>query len=147
MFEGSDDQSSKASQLIRSLDSAMDRAIKSSSSSLDLLSILSLLPSGIDLDHFTYLAPYITELDSASQALLNHSIAFTTSANRLQLLSSIRSHTLEYYNLDGTSREQIYLYYFQQLRAMATRSRKPFYEAVAFYMEEQDNFFALLDDA
>ncbi|KAK7677529.1 hypothetical protein QCA50_019535 [Cerrena zonata] len=147
MFETDNDQTSKSSQLIRSLDSAMDGVIKSSSSSMDLLTILSLLPSGLDRSHFSYLAPYITELDGATQALLNHSIAFTTPTNRLQLFSSIRSHTLEYYNLDGTSREQIYLYYFQQLRAMALRSKRPFHEAVAFYMEEQDNFFALLDDA
>lgn len=147
MFEAADDLTSNSSLLVRSLDSAVDGVIKSSSSSLDLLTILSLLPSGLDLSHFAYLAPYMAELDDATQALLNYSIAFKTSTNRLQLFAPIRAHTLEYYNLDTTSREQIYLYYFQQLRAMAVRSRKPFYEAVAFYLEEQDNFFALLDDA
>lgn len=140
--EGSDN-------LATSIRSSMDSvAIHNSPHATKLLSILSMLPSGIVLDELHRMAPGIGDVDEVARMLTNISLASTNTHGGLRLLSPVKSYLLKYHQLDDPSRQALYSYHFALAKQGLCRpgdSRFP--AAMQALVAKQHNIEAILEDA
>ncbi|KAJ7458913.1 hypothetical protein FB451DRAFT_1272852 [Mycena latifolia] len=78
---------------------------------LTLLSLISILPDGIDNTQLRAIFPSITQSRRALSALWQTSLAYNDGHNRTRVLSPIRSHMVLYHQSDTAHRVSVLTYY------------------------------------
>ncbi|KAJ6623445.1 hypothetical protein B0H10DRAFT_792399 [Mycena sp. CBHHK59/15] len=78
---------------------------------LELLSLISLLPDGVENNKLGLIFPNITKSRRALSALWQTSLAYNDGNNRTRVLSPIRAHMMLYHQSDNTHRVSVLTYY------------------------------------
>ncbi|KAF7363283.1 hypothetical protein MSAN_00983500 [Mycena sanguinolenta] len=78
---------------------------------LTLLSLISLLPDGVDNSQLAAIFPSISKSRKALSALWQTSLAYNDGHNRTRVLSPIRAHMIQHHPADSAHRVSVLTYY------------------------------------
>ncbi|KAK7015019.1 hypothetical protein R3P38DRAFT_2998996 [Favolaschia claudopus] len=109
LLHRTDDRKSSLDTSIRiSLNSARMKAVPEA---LTLLSLISILPDGVDNGELAVIFPSIGKSRKALSALWQTSLAYNDGHNRTRVLSPIRAHMMHYHQSDPALRVSVLTYY------------------------------------
>ncbi|PCH44670.1 hypothetical protein WOLCODRAFT_165311 [Wolfiporia cocos MD-104 SS10] len=118
------------------------------SAALDLLATLAMLPDGVRGSDLALLAPHINGSDDVAHIIAQLALARSHKDGRIQLFSPVREYALRYHQLDVSSRQNVYTYYFTRAkRGASPPGTKSAVDRVHFAMKQEGNIFAILEDA
>ena len=132
-----------------SINSSMQAtSVMASPGAAKLLSILTMLPAGIQPGDLATMAPSLSNVDELTDILTNMSLASVNHGKRIGLLSPVKAHLLKYQQLDDESRRNIYFYHFRLAEeGLKNPGDALFANAMRKLVQNQRNIESVLMDA